>query len=50
MKDYNPMSMFDNKVPIFNSIAAKQADYVLNSINDNKHIDKTQSIVNREMR
>jgi len=46
MKDYNPMSMFDNKVPIFNSIKAKQEEYqraVANEIRIKREIKKMWS-------
>lgn len=29
MKNYNPMSMFDNSKPVFNTIKAKQNEYKL---------------------
>ena len=39
MKNYNPMSMFDNSVPMFNSIESKQKEYA-KAVDNEKKIKK----------
>ncbi len=43
MRNYNPMSMFDNSVPMFNTIKAKQKQYlqaILNAESIKKQLTK----------
>jgi hypothetical protein len=39
MRNYNPMSMFDNSISMFNSIEAKQKEYI-KAVLEEKRIKK----------